>query len=396
MLASELEVALVVEGNAHDGAGPELHEHVGSDEAGHLLAVDRVDGMDAERDALSGVPVDLRGAGPLKPVLQFLHGLRSAAHLRQAQDLRVLGCEHEERHTPQRVGPGGEHRHLVTGLGDLEDHLRPRRPPDPVALHGQNPFRPPTQLGHVLQQPVGVGGDLEEPLDQVAADHHRAAPFASTVDHLFVRQHRLVLGAPVGGGQLSIGQPGLVELEEQPLGPSVVLRVARVELPRPVEGHPVALERCPLLVDVGVRPFPGVHPPLDGRVLGRQAEGVPSDRMQHVVAPHPLVPGDGVADPEGLGVAHVQVARWVREHVQRVETRAAVVLVHGPEQALLLPHGLPLGLDLVGIVGMGLCHGASCAGFRPKQRSGLAEGRRGGSDERACIVPRPLERGWFP
>jgi hypothetical protein len=40
----------------------------------------------------------------------------------------------------------------------------------------------------------------------------------------------------------------------------------------------------------------GVDAALDGGVLGRQAEGVPPERMQHVEALEPLQPGDDVAD----------------------------------------------------------------------------------------------------
>src|SRR5439155_10976713 len=66
----------------------------------------------------------------------------------------------------------------------------------------------------------------------------------------------------------------------------------------------------------------------------------------YVVTLHPSEPGEGLADGEGLGVAHVQVARWIREHVELVEALTAVVLLHGAEQLLVLPDRLPLRLDL--------------------------------------------------
>jgi hypothetical protein len=45
---------------------------------------------------------------------------------------------------------------------------------------------------------------------------------------------------------------------------------------------------------------------LDGRVLGRQAERIPPERVQHVEALQPLQPRDHVADDV---VAHVPDVR---------------------------------------------------------------------------------------
>ena len=57
---------------------------------------------------------------------------------------------------------------------------------------------------------------------------------------------------------------------------------------------------------------------LDRRVLGRQPERVPADRMQHAHAAHRREPRDHVADGVVAHVAHVDVARGVREHLQHV------------------------------------------------------------------------------
>ena len=66
------------------------------------------------------------------------------------------------------------------------------------------------------------------------------------------------------------------------------------------------------------RPLVGVDAVLDGRVLRRQAEGVPAHGVQHVVALHALVAGDHVADGVVAHVAHVELARRVGEHLQAV------------------------------------------------------------------------------
>src|SRR3546814_14966581 len=107
---------------------------------------------------------------------------------------------------------------------------------DPVALHLDDLLRPePLELVQIIQQAVGVVGDLEVPLRQLLLDHLVAAALAVAVDHLLVGEHGLVEGAPVDRALLAVGQTPLVELEEQPLVPPVVLRIARVAQPAPIE-----------------------------------------------------------------------------------------------------------------------------------------------------------------
>ena len=59
---------------------------------------------------------------------------------------------------------------------------------------------------------------------------------------------------------------------------------------------------------------------LFGMLLGRQAEGVPAHRMQHALAPHPLIAADDVGGRLPFGMADVQaVAAGIGEHVEDVE-----------------------------------------------------------------------------
>src|SRR6266487_2674892 len=90
-----------------------------------------------------------------------------------------------------------------------------------------------------------------------------------------------------------------------------------------------------------------------GGVLRGQAKGVPTDRVQHVVALLALEPRDHVAAREGLQVPHVQVARRVREHVECVEPQPGGVALVGPVERLLLPCRRPLRLDLLRVVSLG-------------------------------------------
>ncbi len=85
------------------------------------------------------------------------------------------------------------------------------------------------------------------------------------------------------------------------------------------------------LVDVLVRPLGSLRVVLDGGVLGRQAKGIEADGMQHVVAAHAGLTGHGIADGIVARVAHVEVARGIREHLEHVLLGLAVVGVDGKE-----------------------------------------------------------------
>ncbi len=352
VLAREREVALVVTGHGHDRARSILHQNVGRHIARHPLAVHRVHRVNAERHALLGVGLlavgKRRGANLVDQRPNLLPG---AAQLCQLLHQRVLHCEHEEGDAPERVRSGGEDPDLVAGLLDLERDVCTLAAADPVPLHGQDALGPLDQRVDVVQQPLRVVGDLVEPLRQIAALDRRPAAFTRTLDHLLVRQDRLVLRAPVDGSVLPVRQAALEEPQEQPLGPPVVLGVARPQHPGPVERHPHPLERRRLLIDVGVGPFLGMDLTFDRRVLSVQTERVPPDRVHDVVALQRAETSHGVPATERLRMAHVQVAGGVGEHVERVEARARVVrIVGGSVEALLLPHPLPLRLDLGSVV----------------------------------------------
>ena len=84
-----------------------------------------------------------------------------------------------------------------------------------------------------------------------------------------------------------------------------------------------------------------MHAALDGRVLGRQAEGVPAHRMQHVVALGAHIAGDDVAHGVVPHMPHMDAPGGVREHLKNVIFRARVVLGRA-EDAAPLPCRLPM------------------------------------------------------
>ena len=194
-------------------------------------------------------------------------------------DQRVLGRQHHEGHAEDGVGPGGE------------DPDGRRRPPcdrqvelgalgaaDPVALHGLDPLGP-LQVVQGVQQLVGVVGDAEEPLLEVALDDQVAAALAGAVGQdLLVGQHGLAARAPVDRRLLAVGQAGLQEPLEDDLVPAHVLGVVAADLAAPVVDRAQPLQAGLQLLDAGLGEDAGVDAGLDGGVLGRQPEAVEADR----------------------------------------------------------------------------------------------------------------------
>ena len=238
-----------------------------------------------------------------------------------------------------------------------EGHLGAVRAADPVALHRLDVLGP-LDRGEVVEQPVGVVGDPEEPLVELLDLDLVAAALAVPVDHLLVREHRLVVRAPLDDRVLAVGQAVLEQLQEDPLRPAVEARIAGGELARPVDRDAPLAELALELRDRGVRRLARVLPRLDRVVLGGQPERVVAHRVQHAVAGAAVEVGDGVADGVDLQVPDVRLAARVGQHLEDVGLRALVAVAGGLTRfgvrdlprALVRPDALPAGLDLGRVV----------------------------------------------
>ncbi len=76
--------------------------------------------------------------------------------------------------------------------------------------------------------------------------------------------------------------------------------------------------------------------------------------MHHVIAAKPPVARNHIAHHEGFSVAHVQIARRVREHVEHIATFLASVINWG-EGGVTLPELLPFLLSFNGVVAATHC-----------------------------------------
>ena len=267
----------------------------------------------------------------------------------------MLGRHDEERRAEERVRPRGEDRVVDPQLLVAEGDLGALGAPDPVALHRLD-VRGPLDGVEVVEQAVGVVGDAEEPLLELADLDEVPAALAAPVDDLLVGEDGLVVGAPLDGGLAAIGQAALEELEEDPLRPAVVARLVGPELARPVDRDPPLAELALEGGDRRVRGLARVLAGADRVVLGRQAEGVVAHGVQHAHAVAAAEVGDRVADRVVLQVPDVRLAAGVGQHLEHVGLLAPVGLVGHLPGALVVPDALPARLDLTGVIAVGLGH----------------------------------------
>ncbi len=344
-------------GAAEDGAGAVFHQHeVGDIDRQAGVGTEGVDGQERRLVAhlLGGLDHLLAGAdaAALGDELGEIGVGRG-----EAGGERMVGRDGDEARAEESVVAGGEDLDGVAGngggaIGEGEADAHALRPADPVLLHQADFFRPAVEGVDRGQQVLGVAGDPQEPLGQLALLHLGAGAPAAPVDHLLVGEHGLVDRVPVDLRLAAVGEVFGEEIEEELLLLGVVFRIAGGEFPRPVERQAHHLELVAHDGDVVVGPRARVDPALHGRVLGRQAEGVPAHGMEDVVALGAHGAGNDVAHGVVADVAHVDAPRRVGEHLQDVVFRAGIV-VRGFEDAGIRPRLAPARFRLAGIVSVG-------------------------------------------
>ena len=331
VLAGKGEVAFVVRRHAHDRSVAVAHQHIVADPDFEPIAGERMLHEEPGGDAL------------------FFHRGKVGFHHRtltrrldESGDCLVCAggkaCQgmfwrHRDEGDPHDgVGTGG--KDMKPAVCDQfaplvaqvvrEGEANPDRAADPVGLHDFHPLGPAVEIVlDLIEQLVGVVGDLEVIPGNLALFDHRAGAPAAPVDDLLVGEHGLVDRIPVDGLSLAIGDAALEHAQEQPLVPFVVGRIAGGHLARPVDRQP---HRLHLLFHVGdVVPGPGgrCHAVFHRGVFGGQAKGVPAHRHEDVVAAHAQLAIKDVVDRVVAHMAHVQLARGVGQH------RAGVVLALG-------------------------------------------------------------------
>ena len=87
-------------------------------------------------------------------------------------------------------------------------------------------------------------------------------------------------------------------------------------------------------------------------VLCGEAEGIPSHGVKDVIAVHPHVACERVADGVVAHVAHVQRAGWIGQHFKNIELLFCGAGLGGVQGGVLLPLPKPFFLDALGVVAL--------------------------------------------
>ena len=344
-LLGELPVTGIVSRHSHDGAGAVGYQHIVGDKDGDLFASERIDGGNTlELNAslflghLGALKVRLPGC-LLLVGLDLLHILELIRPLFQVGMLRG---DHHVSGAIEGVGTGGVDGQLVAG-GGVKIYLGAGGTADPVLLLSLNPFGVIHQI-QVIDEPLGVLGDLQHPLALHLMDHFTATPLAHAVDHFLVGQNALTGGAPVHVHFLFIGQALLEQLEEDPLGPLVVLGIGSGDFPAPVEADAQRLDLLFEPSNILLGHLSRMYVVLDGVVLGGQTEGVPADGIQHIVTLHPALSGHHVQGGIRPGMTHVQTLPGGVGELDEGVILGLVRAVLSMEHPGLFPGLLPLRL----------------------------------------------------
>ncbi len=160
-----------------------------------------------------------------------------------------------------------------------------------------------------VQQLLRILRCAEKPLLQVALldDGVFMAP-AAAVNDLLIGKHRGAERTPVHLALLAEGKAVLQHAQEKPLRPTVVVGQAGGDFGLPVIAEAQAAHLAAHVGYVLERPLAGRGLVFQGSVFGGEPEGIPAHGMEDVVALHPHVAGQGVANGVVADVAHVELA----------------------------------------------------------------------------------------
>src|SRR5215470_14688730 len=172
--------------------------------------------------------------------------------------------EHQKRSAVKRVGSGSENANLLIHVLNFEIDLRAFASADPVALEQFDSFGP-IKSREFVEQSLCIRSNTQHPLPHRSSYDREAANFAFSIHNLLVRQDCAQLRTPVHwdisdvseanivrvgsairGNRLSSIrlriEPGIVDLEENPLRPFVISRLGCVDLPLPIVGKTDAFQ----------------------------------------------------------------------------------------------------------------------------------------------------------
>ena len=337
--------------------------------------------------------------------------LRTQHHERHAVDGvgtrgEYLKARHWLRVKLWHIGLGTGQHVFIAFHFQREPHCSTLRTAYPVALYLFQRVGP-VHLLQSVDQTLGIGRHAQAPLAHQFAFHGVTAAHAQPPDDLVVGQHGSKLGTPVHRYVGKVGQAvvhkhltalGLVpavpllgrevqhlgaggvelfsallgkalfeladghsllqrvvvvvleKLQEGPLRPLVVLRLAGTHLAVPIETEAYLVQLLAVARYVLLRGHCGVLTSLYGILLRGQTVGIVAHGVQHIIAAQTLVARVDVARYIAQRVPHMEAgARRVGKHVQNIVMRLVAVVVD-MVHTMLAPPVLPPRFEFTEVV----------------------------------------------
>ena len=172
---------------------------------------------------------------------------------------------------------------------------------------------------------------------------------AFAFSYLLICQNSLTVWTPIHRRVAAFNQSALPELEENPLTPAIILRVTCYYRAIPVVRKAHALKACFLCFDVSISPSSRVTIVLDCRIFGRQSKSIPTHRMKYIISTHGVITCRNVTKRIVTNMAHVNIARRIREHLKYIALWLRLVFASGI-CARIRPDLLPMGLYFMRVV----------------------------------------------
>ena len=261
----------------------------------------------------------------------------------------MLRRHNHEGYAEQRVRSGGidlqllvcaVHGEIHEGAGGLAD------PADLLLLDAVRIIH----FVESVQKLVRILGNPEIPDILRQLYHFAVADIALSALGVLVGENHLAVRAVVHQGLCSEHQAVLEQLQENPLGPLVIIRKRRGDLSAPVKGEAHTLHLILEMLHIAHGDDVRVGIGLDGVVFRRKSKGIKSDGEQDVVALHSSLAGNNFDTGIGLDVSYMHACSGrIGELHQSVKLRFFTE-IHGFEYTGVIPCLLPLRFDSFEIV----------------------------------------------
>ena len=337
--------------HCHNRTGAITNEHVIGNENRDFFAVDRIDRTHTVEFYAGFLFCELRTfkitfLGRFRLISFYL--IHIADPVCPLLNGRMLRRNDHVSCSEQGIRTGRVNQQLVSCSG-FKLHLSTMAAANPVFLlsfYAGNVI----QIIQIVHETVRISGDFQHPLTLDLVCGLSAAPLTLAVHNLFVCQYYLTGRAPVHVHLFFISQTLFVQLQEDPLGPFVIIGIGGIDLTVPIKRQTKAFQ----LAFKASHIFSGDDFRMDvvfHRIVFRgQAKCIPAHGVQHIIALQPFFTRHNIQRCIAARMAYMQaLSGRIRKFYQCVVFRKGIILF-GRKGMFLVPNLLPFLLDLFKIV----------------------------------------------